>query len=263
MSESSKISVIIADDEPIARQVLAHFLTDEPDFELLGEYGDGQAALEAIIKDQPDLVLLDIEMPELSGIDLVTQLEQPLPMVIFVTAFDQYAVKAFEENALDYLLKPFDHERFRQSLDRARQQLSKDGRSHMNESEALLEVFSLLLNKPGQSRYLKKINCKHKGKISFIPVEEVLWIESEGGFCKLHLAKGMQLTNLSIKRLEELLDPATHLRIHKSHMINIDRIESIEPYFHGEYMVNLQGGQSLKLSRGYKDRLEGILNQYK
>ncbi|GAB5525184.1 MAG: LytTR family DNA-binding domain-containing protein [Roseivirga sp.] len=264
MSQTAPISVIIADDEPVARQLLAHFLSEESDFELVGEYGDGQAALNAIAEKKPDLVLLDIEMPELSGIDLVSHLEAPLPLIVFVTAYHDYAIKAFEENALDYILKPFDQARFQKSLERIRKQLNAGNQSDgSNQLDKLMGAFETMLEQDKDKRYLKKISCKQRGKIHFVPVEEILWIESEGAFCKLHLDRGMELTNLPVKRLEQLLDPATHLRIHKSHMVNVDAIESIEPYFHGEYMINMRNGKNLKLSRSYKDRLEHIINQYK
>lgn len=264
MSESPTISVIIADDEPVARQLLAHFLSEETDFRLLGEYGDGQATLQAIAEKKPDLVLLDIEMPELSGIDLVSQLQAPLPLIVFVTAYHDYAIKAFEENALDYILKPFDQSRFQKSLERIRKRLDAKGqRDGPDQLDKLMNAFEAMLEQDTGKRYLKKISCKQKGKIRFVPVEDILWIESEGSFCKLHLNHGMELTNLSIKSLEQLLDPATHLRVHKSQMVNIEAIESIEPYFHGEYMINMRNGKTLKLSRSYKDRLEQIMNQYK
>lgn len=264
MSDSSTISVIIADDEPVARQLLAHFLAEEDDFELIGEYGDGQSALQAIAEKKPDLVLLDIEMPELSGIELISQLEAPLPLIVFVTAYHDYAIKAFEENALDYILKPFDQTRFDKSLVRIREQLRTGTNSTgNNQLDKLMNALEQLLGQESDSRYLKKISCKQKGKIRFVPVDDILWIESEGAFCKLHLNRGLELTNLSIKRLEQLLDPATHIRVHKSHIVNIESIASIEPYYHGEYMINLINGKTLKLSRGYKDRLEQIMNQYK
>jgi two-component system LytT family response regulator len=264
MTDTPPISVIIADDEPVARQLLAHLLAEEAGFELVAQYGDGQSTVQGIAEHKPDLVLLDIEMPELSGIDLISQLEPPLPLIVFVTAYHDYAVKAFEENALDYILKPFDQARFQKSINRIKKQLSQ-GPSVGTEYKLnqLIQVFDSLIDKSEPGRYLKKISCKQKGKIRFVPVEDIYWIESEGAFCKLHLAQSLELTNLSIKQLEQLLDPATHLRIHKSHIVNIECIESIEPYFRGEYMINLRNGQTLKLSRSYKDRLEKILNQYK
>ncbi len=252
---------MIADDESAARKLIGHFLNEEVDFEVIAECGDGLETLETIQKRKPDLVFLDIEMPEISGIELISQLENPLPVIIFITAYNEYAVKAFEENALDYILKPFDQGRFQKTLGRIRNHLSKPVES--TSIDNILAAFQGLVDKKGGNRYLKKISCKNKGTIKFVPVDDILWIESEGSFCKLHLAESFELTNLSIKRLEDLLDPSTHLRIHKSHMVNIDQIETIEPYFHGEYMVNLNGGQTLKLSRGYKSRLESILNQYK
>ncbi|OEK00831.1 hypothetical protein BFP97_04595 [Roseivirga sp. 4D4] len=260
---SNKISVLIADDEPVARQVISHFLQKEDDFEVVAECGDGLDTIEKIESLKPQLVFLDIEMPEISGIELISQLNAPLPTIVFVTAYNKYAVQAFEENALDYILKPFDEERFSKALIRIRDKFKARINSEANKLDDLLSVFEEILIGKGDSKYLKKVGCKHRGVIKFVPVEEVIWVESEGAFCKLHLSKGMQITNLSIKQLEGLLDPTTHLRIHKSHMVNVDQIDSIEPYFHGEYMINLKAGKTLKLSRGYKDRLEFILNQYK
>ncbi|MBO3697348.1 LytTR family DNA-binding domain-containing protein [Roseivirga sp. E12] len=260
---SSKITVLVADDEPVARQVILHFLHEEEDFEVIAECGDGRDALEKIEDLKPQLVFLDIEMPEISGIELISQLSAPLPTIVFVTAYNKYAVQAFEENALDYILKPFDANRFGKALDRIKEKFNEKINSESKSLDDLLNIFEGILAKNGDSKYLKKIGCKHRGVIKFIPVEDIVWVESEGAFCKLHLANNMEITNLSIKQLETLIDPNTHLRIHKSHMVNIDKIESIEPYFHGEYMVNLKGGKTLKLSRGFKERLELILNQYK
>jgi two-component system, LytTR family, response regulator len=257
------ISVLIVDDEPAARQVIGHFLAEEDDFEVVGEAGDGDSALKTIEKLKPQIVFLDIEIPEISGIELLHRLTEPLPTIVFITAFNKYAVKAFDDNALDYILKPFDHERFRKSLNRIRKQLHPNTDSPIQSLDEVLRVFEKILNKKGDSKFLKKISCKQKGKIRFIAVEDIIWIESEGAFCKVYLNTGFELTNLSIKMLEELLDPNTHIRVHKSHMVNIDKIESIEPYFHGEYMINMQGGKALKLSRGYKERIQSILNQFK
>ena len=257
------ISVLIVDDEPVARQLIKHFLSEESDFHVVGECGDGEEAIASIKALKPKLVFLDIEMPEMSGIELIAKLPDPIPTIVFVTAYNQYAVRAFEENALDYILKPFDQERFRKSLDRIRNQLNSSTTDQPQSLDGMLAILEKMMDKRDGSRYLKKISCKQRGKIKFVPVEDINWIESEGAFCKLHLDKGMELTNLSIKKLEELLDPETHLRIHKSHMVNIEKIDSIEPYFHGEYMVHMQSGNTLKLSRSYKTKLEIILNQYK
>ena len=184
-----------------------------------------------------------------------------MPKVVFVTAYDQYAIQAFDENALDYLLKPFDEPRFQKCLERIRTHLPHD--QLQKDQDQLMTTLTRLASNTSSERYLKKIACKQQGKIHFVEVADVIWIESEGAFCKLHLKEGFQLVNMSIKRLEELLDPDTHLRIHKSHMVGLDYIESIEPYFHGEYIINLNNSAKLKLSRSYKNRLDQIINQYK
>lgn len=263
MAEQNKVNVLIVDDEPVARQIIQQFLSEENGFNVIGEAGDGVDALNKIETLKPELVFLDIQMPEITGIELIGNLTDPIPLIVFVTAYDRYAVQAFEENALDYILKPFDQNRFSKSIERVRQRLTTTSDEPSGQLNDVLNAMEKLLAREGKPKYLKKIGCKQKGVIKLVQVSDIVWVESEGAFCKLHTTNGIQLTNMSIKHLEEVLDPNTHPRIHKSHIINVDQIESMEPYFHGEYMINLKGGQTLKLSRGYKDKLDRILNQYK
>ncbi len=253
-------TVLVADDELAARKLIIHYLKEEDDFEVVAESKDGLETLTSIESIKPDLVFLDIEMPEISGIELVGQLEPPLPLIVFITAYNEHAIKAFEENALDYILKPFDESRFQKTLNRIRESMTNTPTPPS--LDLLQETLRGLVNTTGDNQYLKKIACKQKGIIKLIPTDQIFWIESEGSFCKLHLEASFVISNLSIKKLEELIDPKSHLRIHRSHMVNVDKIESIEPYFHGEYMVNLNNGVTLKLSRSYKEKLGSILNQY-
>ena len=263
MPKTHPISVIIADDEPSARQLLQHFIDQIPDLKMLASCPNGDEALSQINTQQPDLVFLDIEMPGIDGVELVNQLQAPMPLIIFVTAYNQYAVKAFEQHAVDYLLKPFDEERLLNAIDRARERLKRPGQQSKNELSSIRSMLEQLPPFSNAGQYLKKIPCKQRGKISLIDVNDVIWIESEGAFCKLHTPWGTELTNHAIGHLEESLDPKTHLRIHKSHIVNLNEIKTIEPYFHGEYSLLLKNGITLKLSRGYKSRIGAILNQYK
>lgn len=254
-----EIKVIIADDEPLAREAIKVYLRNSGSFRILKECKDGMSALRSIQEHKPDLVLLDIEMPELKGIELVRLLKPPYPHIVFITAFESYAIRAFEENAIDYILKPFNKERFDKMIDRVRYVTSQNNPGLLNELNKAVQR----IQKPERKKYLKRISSKRNGRIYFIPIEEIIWIESAGSFSKLHMEKNIELANFSIKQLEELLDPSQHIRIHKSHMVNLDRIQSIESYFHGEYILTMSCGTTLKLSRGYKNRIDQIVNQYK
>ncbi len=258
MEIKGTIKTIIADDESLAREAISIYLSEDKRFKLLIECSEGQETLDAIQKFKPDLVLLDIEMPELSGLELAKKLEAPYPNIVFITAFEEYAVKAFEENAIDYILKPINKDRFVKMLDHAYKQWELK-QSQWDESKS--QVLSQL-QKQSRTKYLRKITSKHKGVITLIPVESILWIESQGAFSKVHLEGKTELTNLSVKQLEEVLDPEKFIRVHKSFMVNINHIKSLESYFHGEYILHLSNDSKVKLSRGYKENLDRILNQY-
>lgn len=257
LGPNDPLSVVIADDESLAREAIRIYLGKDPRFTVLEECSDGQGAFDAILRLQPDLVLLDIEMPEFSGLELVKKLKEPFPYLVFITAFEEYAIKAFEENAIDYILKPLSKERFFKMLDRVFE-LWKNQQSKWDISK--MKVLEELHNQP---KYLKKITSKRKGLISFIPVDSIFWIESQGAFSKVHLESKIELSNLSIKQLEEILDPSMFVRVHKSFMVNIAHIASLESYFHGEYIIHLSNGAQAKLSRGYRENLEKIINQYR
>ncbi|MEO9482956.1 MAG: LytTR family DNA-binding domain-containing protein [Ekhidna sp.] len=258
MRESDILQVVVVDDESLAREAILHYLNEDDRFCVVEDCSDGQSALKAIHQHQPQLVLLDIEMPELNGIEVAKQLKYPFPYLVFITAFEEYAITAFEENAIDYLLKPLNKERFAKMLDRVYEQWTLK-QSIWDESKTTLLA---QLNTHKSTQYLKKITSKHKGMITLIPVESIYWIESQGSFSKVHLEGKTELTNLSVKQLEEVLDPGIFVRVHKSFMVNIDHIESLESYFHGEYILHLTNRSQVKLSRGYKSNLDRILNQY-
>lgn len=258
MLESNKIRVIIADDEAPARDALRTYLTQDEGFEIVAECEDGLSAKNDIQQYKPDVVILDIQMPELTGMELLDVLKPPLPHIVFVTAYHEHAVAAFDKNAVDYILKPFDSDRFTRMMHKVRDRIKSD---EAPAHDLIINALQKLSIAP-ETQYLKKLTIKKKGKIRFVPVEEIIWIESSGSFCKLHLADRMEISNFSIKELEQKLDPAHHIRIHKSHMISIQHIESIESYFHGEYIVTMSDESQLKLSRGYKGMVERLMNQY-
>ena len=266
---ASRIRTLIVDDEPAARAALRTLLADDPEIEVLGEAGDGRSACHSIESECPDLVFLDIQMPEMNGFAVLQSLEvSRLPAVVFVTAYDQYALQAFEVHAVDYLLKPFGDERFREALAHAKEQVRQaDPGFKGGQIQTLLRGLA-----SGGGRgvgaagsetgpYLERLAVKSDGRVKIIPVKEVDWIEAEGDHLRIHLSRTSHLLRDTMKRIENELDPRRFVRIHRSTIVNVDRIKELQPYFGGEYVVILHDGTSLKLSRGYKSRLEGLLGR--
>lgn len=252
-----KLSTLIVDDEAPARDLVRLLLQQYPFVELLGECADGQSAIERIRRDQPELVFLDIQMPGLSGFEVLRALaDQELPYIIFTTAYDQYAIQAFEVNAVDYLLKPFTEERFRLAVHRARtaheDQLARRWNQQM---KALLETSP----EPARPRYLQKISVRVNSRIRFIPVEEIIWISAENQYVRIHTATQTYLLRQSLSQLEADLSPENFYRTHRSSLVNIHAIRQIEPYFKGDYILYLQDGKQTKLSRKRAEGLRRIL----
>lgn len=210
------MKVLIVEDEPLARVTLAEFLADEDDLEVVGEVADGRAAIEAIERLAPDLVFLDVRLPELSGLEVLERLERR-PAVVFTTAFDRYAVAAFELEAVDYLVKPFGRERFRSMLARVRRRLAEGGAGTTPTGlrEGLVE------------RPLRRLFARKGARIVPVPVTRVERIEGAGDYCKLHCGRESFLVSLRLKELEDRLDPERFVRIHRSHLINLDRVTEI------------------------------------
>jgi two-component system LytT family response regulator len=261
MPPAGKIGVLLVDDERLARDRIRELLRGEADMEIVGECGSGREALSVIAQRAPDLVFLDIQMPEMNGFEVLAALgEGPLPCVVFVTAYDQFALRAFDVHALDYLLKPFDRERFEKALCRAREALR--GRDQV----ALNERMVALLREVGQeagrrSPYLHRLVVKNDGRSVLIKVEDVDWIESSGNYLRVHVAGACHMLRETMASLEDRLDPEKFARIHRSAIVNIDRIRELSPYFHGDYMVKLGDGTELTLSRSYRDRLQEKLGR--
>ncbi|HLL13480.1 MAG TPA: LytTR family DNA-binding domain-containing protein [Pyrinomonadaceae bacterium] len=251
MRENS-IRTLIVDDEPLARERIKRFLASERDLELVGECAEGREAVAAIRTLKPDLVFLDIQIPELDGFGILKAVGvAEMPAVIFVTAYDRYALQAFDVSALDYLLKPYNRERFRKAVERARAQLSNGAKGELNK-----RLLSLLENfKTEQPRHLERLMIKSAGRVFFLRAEELDWIEAEGNYLRVHVGRESHLLRETMNRLASKLDPDKFLRIHRSTLVNIERIKELQPLFSGDYVVILRDGKQLTLSRSYRDKM--------
>ena len=245
------IRALIVDDEPLARERIRMLLAEEAGIEILAECRHGAEALAAIEKLAPDLVFLDIQMPELSGFEVLERLQPSrIPVIIFVTAYDQYALKAFEVCALDYLLKPFDRERFSRALARARAELARRKAGVVNE-----EVLKLLSELQRNKKYLEKLIIRSGGRVFFLRADEIDWIEAAGNYVRLHTGKEEHLYRETMAKLEQQLNPAMFARIHRSTIVNVERIKELQPWFRGDYILVLRDNRKLTLSRSYRPRL--------
>ena len=255
MTESTKIRTLIVDDEELARDRIQSLLEQQPDVEIVGVCNDGVAALEAIERHQPDLVFLDVQMPGMTGFEVVENLDpQQAPAIVFVTAHDGHAIRAFEIHALDFLLKPFDQTRFEKALDRAR------GKVKVSKGTVIdSHLVSLLEELREERRYPERLIVKSSGRVFFVRTEEIDWVEASGNYVKIHTKSEAHLLRESMKNMEAKLDPKIFVRIHRSAIVNIDRIKELEPWFHGEYIVIMRDGTRLTASRVFSDRLSALI----
>ncbi len=249
----TRTRVLIADDEPLARERLRTLIREvEPGMEIVGEAGDGTTAAESILALNPDIVFLDVQMPGADGFDVIDAVgADRMPFVIFVTAFDRYALRAFDVHALDYLLKPFDRERFGQSIARARQQMARASNGDVERRLAAL-MDDLRPAKQKTDRFV----VKSGGRIFFVRTSEIDWIEAAGNYVKLHVAADTHLIRETMNAVEGRLSPEAFVRIHRCHIVNIEQVRELQPWFNGEYVVFLKNGTRLTLSRGYRERLQ-------
>lgn len=255
---TSMIRALIVDDEPLAREKIRLMLENQHDIEVIGECSDGSEAVSAIQECNPDLVFLDIQMPGQDGFEVLSSLQpEQLPVVVFVTAYDEYALKAFEVHALDYLLKPFDRERFLRMLQRARLQLEKAKSSELNR-----RVLHLLESHSENQQYVDRLAIKSAGRIVFVKTCEIDWIEAAGNYVKLHVGAETHLHRETMSGMDSKLNPESFLRIHRSTIVNIDRIKEIQPYFNGEHIVILDSGEKLTMSRRNRAKLQERIEQY-
>jgi two-component system LytT family response regulator len=256
---SAPLRVIVVDDEPLARTGVADLVRMDPALEVVAECADGRSALEAIKRLRPDLVLLDVQMPELDGFEVLRRLDpKHLPAVIFITAYDEFAVRAFDVHALDYLVKPFDDARFAEAVARAKRVIPAGGGELGRRLDALLTQLAAGSH-PGKPQ--SRIVVKTAGRVFFVRVEDLDWVEAADYCVKLHTGGKIHVIRDSMNALEERLDPRRFFRVNRSAIVNLDRVREIQPYFKGDQVVLLQDGTQLKLSRGRRIELEERLGQ--
>ncbi|MEW5974572.1 MAG: LytTR family DNA-binding domain-containing protein [Acidobacteriota bacterium] len=257
MSETPKIRVVVADDEPLARERIRKLLRGDEEIEVVKECASGKETVDAIRNLRPDLLFLDVQMPELNGFGVLEKLaKEPLPAIVFVTAYDQYALKAFEYFALDYLLKPFDRDRFQKALQRAKSQILLGKQTDI--SQGILSLIEELRQKP---KSVDRLVVKNAGRVFFVKPQDVDWIEADANYVQLHVGRESHLLRETLTALEAQLDPGSFLRIHRSTIVNIDRIKELQPWFHGEYRVILQDGTALLLGRKYREKLRTLIGK--
>lgn len=263
------IRVLVVEDEPLARNRLVKLIRERSGFELVGECSNGLEAVDAIRALSPDLMLLDVQMPEMNGLEVLEALgPEQIPAVIFVTAYDQYALRAFEVHALDYLLKPFDDDRFDRALQHARdllqrgriESLSKQLFALARDLRSTAEVPAEPVPEEGPT-HLERLAIKSGDRVTLIKTPEIDWIEGAGVYVRVHTGKKAHLLRETLSNLEEQLDPNLFVRIHRSTIVNVERVKELKSYFHGEYIVFLHDGTQLKLSRSYRDKLFVLLGQ--
>lgn len=256
------IKAVIVDDEALARDAIRLRLKGEPDIEVVGEAADGGDAVELLRRIHPDLLFLDVQMPVMNGFEVIESVpSDQLPIVVFVTAYDRYALRAFETHALDYLLKPFTASRFHAAIDRARLEVAKSG--DRGTHERLVE----LLEERRRARargvdhegaghgYLTRLAVKRNGRIALVGAADIDWIESSGNYAHLHAHGASYVVRMTMGELERRLDPARFARIHRSTIVQVDRIQDIIAAWHGDFDVTLRDGTVLRLSRNYRDRV--------
>jgi two-component system LytT family response regulator len=250
---SDRIRVLIVDDEPPARAEVRRLLQTQPDVEIVGECASGAQAIARIQADKPDLIFLDIQMPEVTGFGVLQAIgPEGMPLVVFITAYEEHALRAFEAHALDYLLKPYEDERLFAALDRARTRLRAAGQK----DDGRLQVLQEYLAEARGGTYPEVFAIRVGERYQVVRVSDIRWIEAEGSYVRLHLVEGDRLMRQSIGDLEEmLLDPAKFIRIHRSAIVSLARIVAVEPLSRAEYTVILDNGDRVPCSRGYRNQL--------
>lgn len=252
-----KIRTLIVDDMLLARNRVKRYLSADPEIEIIGECSDGHEAITTIAELQPQLIFLDVQMPEVDGFEVLAALDPvDRPEVIFITAYDQFALRAFDVHALDYLLKPFDQERFERAVKRAKEQIN---RKPQNSLDGRLEA--LLKDIRSEPKYLKRLAVKTAGRTIFLLTEEIDWIETAGNYLKLQAGNESHLIRERMNQIETRLDPRKFVRIHRSTVVNIDRIKELQPLFNGDQIVVLRDGRQLTMSRTYRDKVLTLLEE--
>jgi two-component system LytT family response regulator len=249
--------VLIVDDEPLARDRIRDMLKGDREIRIVGEARNGREAVEAMTAHAPDLVFLDVQMPDMDGFEALKALRvKRMPLVIFVTAYDQHAVRAFDVHAIDYLMKPFDRKRFAKALDHAKDQMKRPADEADTGS-----IIRLLEELKVGTRYLERFAIKIGEKVLFVRVEEVDSIEAEGNYVRLNVGNASHLLRDTINSVESQIDPRSFVRIHRSTIINMNRVKELQAWTRGEYRVVLHSGASYKLSRGYREHFDNFIKR--
>ena len=243
-----KLSATIVDDEPLARERIRTLIEAEDDIDVLDECANGPEALAAIQQRRPDILFLDVQMPEMDGFQLLRQLGGPLPVVVFVTAFDEHAVKAFEAQALDYVLKPFKVARFKAALQRAREQCAR-----RQPDDATRRLLAMLEQQQTKSEYLTRVAVRDRNKVRFVKTAEIDWIEASGNYVVLHAGKENHVVRETLAAFEAQLSPKEFVRVSRSAIVNLDRVEHFEPTFNNEHVIVLSNGARLPMTRGLRE----------
>ncbi len=252
-----KIRVLVIDDEALARERACQLLKADPDIEIIGQCGDGQTAVETISREQPDLVLLDVQMPELDGFAVVEAIgADKMPAVIFITAHEKFAIKAFDVHAIDYVLKPYDRERFTTALARA-----KDRLSHSKSGELQTRMNALLGELKTQPKTANRLVVKTEGRVLLLKSEDVDWVEAADNYIILHVGADNHMLRETMTSIETRLPAGKFVRVNRSTIVNLDRVKELQPLFHGEYVILLRTGAKLTLSRGYREKLDVLLGK--
>jgi len=255
--KSAQIRTLIADDEALARNFIRRMLKDDHDVEILGECSNGKETVAMIRKENPDLVFLDVQMPEMDGFAVLEAIGiESLPEIIFATAYEQYAIRAFELHALDYLLKPFDQTRFKEAIKHAKERFRS-----LRQNDGRMQISALLDSIKNKPQYLERLVIKAGGRITFLRTDEIDWIEADDKYVHLHTSKARPMVRQTLTAMEAQLDPAKFRRVHRSAIVNVERIAELQPLFSGEYSILLQDGTKLTLSRNYKDKLFDLLGK--
>lgn len=251
------IRALIADDEALARKFIRRMLKDDHDVEIVAECSNGKEAVMMIRKQSPDVVFLDVQMPEMDGFAVLESIGiERLPEIIFATAYEQYAIRAFELHALDYLLKPFDQARFKNAIKHAKTRVRSQRRN-----ETRMQISALLDSIKNKPEHLDRLMIKAGGRITFLSVNEINWIEADDKYVHLHTGKISPMVRQTLSAMETQLDPKKFRRIHRSAIVNVERIQELQPLFNGEHSILLEDGTKLTLSRNYKDKLFEILGK--
>lgn len=252
------IRAVVIDDEPLARERVRRFLEEVPQIELAGEADSGGGAVRLIRREDPDLVFLDIQLQDRDGFDVIRRIGTGrMPPVVFVTAYDEYALRAFDVGAVDYLLKPFDEERFRQAATQAIERVDLESTAQRaRRLEAVMEALEEVGVEAGDAGYAERLLVHSRGAIRFVNTGGVRWVEAAGNYVRLHTVAGdTHLVRETMSRLEQKLDPDRFVRIHRSAMVNLEHVEELRHWSSGEYRVELDDGTELKLTRTYRDRI--------